>query len=75
MNILIALTSESKEFLSGLRRTETCVAPRQHVDASRDFYFSPNEQRGGRGGRGGRGAAIFFFFSLFSTLRAGLATV
>ena len=56
--------------------TPTCVAPR-HVAASRNFYFyfSPNEQRG-EGGRGGSLPDLFFFFfSLFSRPRAGLATV
>ena len=44
----ICLVDESKESCTGARRTETCVAPRR-VDASRDFFISPNEQRGARG--------------------------
>ena len=39
----------------------TCVAPR-HVDASRDFFFSPNEQRGGRGGDALPDFSFFLFF-------------
>ena len=42
----ISLVDESKESCTGARRTETCVAPtKHHVDASRGFVFSPNEQR------------------------------
>ena len=44
----ISLVDESKESCTGARRTETCVAPR-HVEASRDFFISPNEQRGEKG--------------------------
>ena len=43
--------------------TPTCVAPR-YVDASRDFFFSPNGQRA-RGGGGGEGRCQTFFFLFF----------
>ena len=57
------------------RRTEVCVAPR-HVDTSRDFYFILFKRAAG-GGEGGLLCQTFYFvpFSLFSRLRAGLATV
>ena len=37
---LVGLVDEPKESsCTGARRTETCVAPRDVDDASRDFYF------------------------------------
>ena len=49
----IGQVDESKDPCKDVRRTETCVAPTKHVDASRNFYFYflRTSSVGGRGVR------------------------
>ena len=46
----IGQVDESKDSCTDVRRTETCVAPTKHVDASRDFIFIFSERAAWGGG-------------------------